>query len=248
MVYYIVLLCMTIFEKTRGGSLKMSLLTKKEIVQQRKIGNIIIHPFNSRNLQAVGYDVRIGPWFFRAELCANDLIVCNPLDDNMNYWGKPQRAVLADEWIKRNHYPLKNISPEDYIIVVRPGELILVHTVEFIGGLHYVATEMRTRSSVARIGGATCKCAGRGDPGFVNRWTMEFSNSGTAPVIIPVGMRVAQILFYSVELVTGYAEKGGKYQSTGNIQEIIKKWKPKDMLPKLYLDKEIGQFRQHWDW
>jgi hypothetical protein len=50
--------------------------------------------------------------------------------------------------------------------------------------------------------------------------------------ILPVGLRVAQILFYEVgETLREYQ---GKYGAG-------KDWSPKDMLPKLYRDYDLAQ-------
>ena len=103
---------------------------------------------------------------------------------------------------------------------------------------------MRARSSIGRIGIAVCKCAGWGDIGYVNRWTMEITNFSNVIIPLPVGLRIAQIIFHEtvrVPDIDKYAKKG-KYQTSDNIKEIIKNWKPEDMLPKLYKDKDLGHF------
>ena len=130
--------------------------------------------------------------------------------------------------------PLINVKDEDQIIILGPGETILAHTEEFIGGRNCVSTEMRARSSMGRIGITVCKCAGWGDLGFCNRWTMEMSNHlKDTPVVLVVGMRVAQIAFYQVDpLLKTYSETGGQYQTTDNTEKIIKEWSPYLMLPK----------------
>jgi len=43
---------------------------------------------------------------------------------------------------------------------------------------------------------SVCKCAGVGDVGYIARWTMEITNHSHATIELPVGLRVAQILFY----------------------------------------------------
>jgi deoxycytidine triphosphate deaminase len=50
---------------------------------------------------------------------------------------------------------LENASPEDEIIFVRPGETILAHTQEFIGGRVDITTMMKARSSLGRC---ACDC------------------------------------------------------------------------------------------
>lgn len=86
-----------------------------------------------------------------------------------------------------------------------------------------------------------CKCAGWGDVGFFNRWTMEITNNSKNYAIpLVVNRRIAQIIFFETGpiLKNNYAEKG-KYQTSKNLKETKKGWKPQSMLPKLYNDKEI---------
>lgn len=219
-----------------------SLLSKGKILEHIKMGNIFIHPFDeNRNLNTTSYDVRLGDNFFQEQpFRTMSRRIFNPFDpkDIKRYWGKPLKAIRAKEWIAENG-KLENIKPEDKIIVLGPGETILAHTEEFIGGRNCVTTEMRARSSMGRIGITVCKCAGWGDLGFCNRWTMEMSNHlKDTPVVLVVGMRVAQIAFYQVDpLDDSYTATGGQYQDTDDTEEMMKKWSPMSMLPKFSRDK-----------
>ena len=197
-------------------------------------GNIFIHPFNPQNLKTTSYDVTIGKTFFRENPSKN---VFNPFDVNdiKRYWGHPQQAVIAKDWMESTHIQLSNINPNDEIIVLAPGEFILAHTNEFIGGRNCVTSEMRAKSSMGRIGITVCKCAGWGSVGFCNRWTMEISNGLKESVILVVGMRVAQIIFYQVDDLTkkgNYVSNGGLYQDTDDTQKMMDEWTPCSMLPK----------------
>ena len=145
---------------------------------------------------------------------------------------------------------LKNLKNDDRVILIAPNETILSHTIEFIGGrngtdeLPAVTSEMRARSSIGRIGIAVCKCAGWGDIGYVNRWTMEITNFSSSVTPLPVGLRIAQIIFHTTEKIKDedqYFQKG-KYQSKFDLDTLMKKWKPSDMLPRLYEDKDLGNF------
>jgi dCTP deaminase len=116
------------------------------------------------------------------------------------------------------------------VILLNPGETILCHTQEFIGARRGATTMMKTRSSLGRNFIETCKCAGWGDVGYVSRWTMEVTNISSFIVPLVVGMRVAQIVFFPVEGVSGdYESNGGKYAGRGP-------WDPSMMLPKLHLE------------
>ncbi len=217
-----------------------SLLSKEMILEHLKEGNIFIYPFSSKYVRTTSYDVRLGENFFEEQPFRSlNRRVLNPFDqDNIKRcWGNPNKAITATEWMKENG-SLKNIRPEDKIIILRPGETILTHTLEFIGGRKCVTTEMSARSSMGRIGITVCKCAGWGDLGFCNRWTMEMSNHlKDTSVVLVVGMRVAQIAFYQVDpLSESYSQTGGQYQTTDDADEMIKNWSPYLMLPKFNRD------------
>ncbi len=102
----------------------------------------------------------------------------------------------------------------------------------------------------------------RGDVGFTSRWTSEKSNCDSCSVFsslflqkveitnnsshytIPlvVGRRIAQIVFVETgpTLDTSY-EQVGKYQTASDMSEVKKRWRPQDMLPKCYLDREVKE-------
>ena len=72
---------------------------------------------------------------------------------------------------------------------------------------------------------------------------MEITNNSshyTIPLV--VGRRIAQIVFVEtgVTLDTSY-EQQGKYQSASDMSEVKKRWRPQDMLPKCYLDREVKE-------
>lgn len=231
----------------------MSVLSKPEILKHFKNGNIVIVPFNKDNVANSSYDVRLGKYFFRQNPIKLSQIL-NPFYEKSlrrMYDGIEEAELVSKIRSKLN--PFHGLKPSDKVILVAPGETILAHTIEFIGGkngssdITAVTTEMRARSSIGRIGIAVCKCAGWGDIGYVNRWTMEITNFSNAIIPLPVGMRIAQIIFHEtvrVPEIDKYSKKG-KYQTSGNIETVKKNWKPEDMLPKLYEDKDLGSFSKY---
>lgn len=88
-------------------------------------GKIITSPFSISNLQSI----------------------YNPYSEKMvaRVWGKVQlqHAVSAGEWMREHGVCLENIGEDDEIIWVGPGETILGHTNEFIGGRESVTTMMK---------------------------------------------------------------------------------------------------------
>ncbi len=219
-------------------------LSDKKILAELKKGNIVITPFDKRNLATSSYDVTLGEHYFREQ--KPDLI--SPIYNIYNkthtdkVWGtKPHIAQKAKDVLKDIKFDFVGISPNDKIILLKPGETILAHTNEFIGGKNHITTMMKSRSSLGRNFIEVCKCAGWGDVGYINRWTMEITNNSTHHVIpLVVGRRVAQIIFFETgEILAHDYSKLGKYQSSQNVKELKKNWDPKSMLPKLYNDRDI---------
>lgn len=232
-------------------------LSKPEILKHLKAGNIVIDPFNEQNVANTSYDVRLGPYFFRQSGALHGQTF-NPFSEasTRQFYQKAEQAIAVSK-LKSKHNPLQNLKPHDRVILIAPNETILAHTLEFIGGLNgdptkklpAITTEMRARSSMGRIGIAVCKCAGWGDIGYINRWTMEITNFSNATIALPVGLRVAQFIFHETNPVTDadfYARKG-KYQMGEFIGEIKKSWRPEMMLPQLYKDKDLGRFSEFYE-
>jgi dCTP deaminase len=101
---------------------------------------------------------------------------------------------------------------------------------------------MKARSSMGRNFINVCSCAGLGDIGYFNRWTMEIKNNSrihTIPLV--VGRRIAQIVFFQTDgLLNPEASYNltGKYQQGDELHHLMEAWTPESMLPKMYKDYE----------
>ena len=219
-------------------------LSDKKILESMKEGSIIIEPFKKANLATSSYDVTLGEYFFPEQTPKHFENLYNVYDKKHieRVWGtKAKRAKPAKEILAKYKFEYDSIAPDDRIILLAPGETVLGHTQEFIGGRDHITTMMKARSSLGRSFIEVCKCAGWGDVGYINRWTMEITNNSTHYYIpLVVGRRIAQIIFFETGpiLKSDYA-KGGKYQSSGSVAQLKKNWRPTDMLPRLYLDRDI---------
>ncbi len=184
------------------------MLSDAEILEELEKGNIIIKPFREEQLNSNSYDVRLGEYY------AVEVPYSQFLDP-------------FNEHLVKEHWKIKRAIDK---IVICPGETILAHTQEIVGGQNNIATKMNARSSLGRLGISVCKCAGFGDVGFINKWTMEITNhSPSTSIILYVGMRIAQISFFRTGKVL--REYKGKYGQ--------EEWTPEDMIPKLWKDKDI---------
>jgi dCTP deaminase len=217
-------------------------LSDKKILEARSAGDIIIEPFISKNLATSSYDVTLGEWYFREQGPNYETSIYNIYNKKHTdrVWGTiPTKAQKAKEVFKHlSHFDSEGISPNDLVILLEPGETILGHTNEFIGGKNHITTMMKARSSMGRNFIEVCKCAGWGDVGYTNRWTMEITNNSRHYAIpLVVGRRIAQIIFFETgEILAKDYTVSGKYQQSTNIKELKKQWKPTDMLPKLWKD------------
>lgn len=210
-----------------------------EIKKAVQKGQIVIHPYIEGNIRGSSVDVTLGEWFYTTEK-ANNYDYYNPFDEQQvrRYFGEPLKAVAHREWCDKYGHKLFEGIPEDHpIIVLRPSERILAHTHEFIGIHPPGTTEMRARSSWGRNGVAACFDAGWGDPGYINRWTMEVYNLNQhKSVPLPVGERIAQIIFHKTgDVAHNYGSKG-KYQGGAVLEDLIAGWSPEQMLPRAYND------------
>lgn len=222
-----------------------------EIKKALELGHIICDPY-PRVINGSSIDVTLGYNFYHAGGNERNNGLFNPFDKNDvdRYFGEP---LVAKPWLSvrkkinvdnvANMSELKGISPDHPVILLRPNERILAHTHEFIGILPPGTTSMQARSTTGRIGVSVCYCAGWGDPGYVNRWTMEIHNLNESEhIVLPVGWRIAQIVFSSTGSVeVEYSEASGNYQQQNamNLDEIKAAWRPDQMLPRAFTNEIV---------
>src|SRR5579885_238390 len=90
------------------------LLSDKRIVEELKSGNLVIEPFDERQLGTNSYDCRLGEWYYQGNANIEVMHLDNP-EEIRSYWGQPRQASQGK-------------------ISIRPGTTILAHTLEDIGG------------------------------------------------------------------------------------------------------------------
>jgi dCTP deaminase len=218
----------------------------REIAKALELGHIICDPA-PRVINGSSVDVTLGYNFYHAGGNDSGDRLFNPFDeaDVRRYFGE---AKVAKPWQEvrrkigtravRNIETIAGIPADHPVIVLRPNERILAHTHEFIGILPPGTTSMQARSTTGRMGVSACYCAGWGDPGYVNRWTMEVHNLNEREhIVLPVGYRIAQIVFGSTGPVeTEYALASGNYQgfAATDLANIKAAWTPEQMLPRAF--------------
>lgn len=222
-------------------------LSNKKILEEKKKGNIFIHPFKIENVSTSSVDVTLGDYYYREQTPSHSRPkIYNIWNEQhiKDIWGtKVHKAGTAKEKFKGFDLKELGLEANDKVIILDPGETILAHTNEFIGGRNHITTMMKARSSLGRSFIEVCKCAGWGDVGYVNRWTMEITNNSRHQSIpLVVGRRIAQIVFFETGEILdsdkSYAETG-KYQVGSDLKKMMKDWKPEMMIPQLHKDRDL---------
>ena len=176
------------------------ILSDKKILEEIKKGNIVIKPFDIKNMGGNSYDVHLSKYF----------------------------AQYIDKMIDaKKHNKIKHFEIPEKGFVLKPGQLYLCTTVEYTE-THKHVPFLEGKSSTGRLGIDIHATAGKGDVGFCGYWTMEVSTS--KPVRIYPGMPIAQLIYYVVEGKVErvyYKKVNSKY---GNIEKRPKEsmmWKNK---------------------
>lgn len=154
------------------------ILTGPEIREQIELGNIEIDPYVPEHVNPASVDLTLGnvavvyvSHAMGRELSSNEIILNSKIENET-----------------------KKFSFNE--IVLRPGELYLMHTVERVRATRFVSI-VDGKSSLGRLGVSVHQTAGYGDPGFNGQYTLEVTC--VLPVRLYAGMRVAQMRFHAVQ-------------------------------------------------
>jgi dCTP deaminase len=216
--------------------------SNRQIIEALETGHIVQYPSAPELINGSSVDVRLGYNFYVTDQSTQKEGLYNPYDeeDVRRYFGEPlvAKPLREHDTVRRRLglESLKGIDPDHPIIILRPGERILGHTHEFIGIKAPGTTSMQAKSTTGRNGITVCKDAGWGDPGYINRWTMEIQNENEDEYVpVPVGLPIAQLVFLHTGKVNGdYTNLSGNYQTSMDIDELIANWTPDQMLPKTF--------------
>lgn len=216
---------------------KGAILSDTEILQE--LGkNVIIHPFNRLQLQPASYDITLGKFFYRFNPnCKLKYFHPENAKHDIEYWGvipdksKNYGALEATEIKTIEEAELYGVNIGDFAIILQPNELILGRTREFIGSKGNIRPDIGARSTMGRSGITICCCAGQGDNGYYNIWTLEIKNNLNIPNVLVVGQRVGQVKWTRTGPVQTSYNKKGNYQTEDSLEELIKNDSPLNMIP-----------------
>lgn len=220
------------------------MLVDHQIRQMMRLGAIVIDPFHGPQLMPTSYDLTLGPYFY-AYMPRNRSHAVPAVPRR----GDLDRDVPLDLTNPKKEFLLVDARKEGFIALA-PGERVLGHTNERFGGtrvkvpyndelydsslepnptLVCCSAEIATTSTAARIGISAHPSAGFGDPGYINRWTLEITNDSPRLIRLPVGAIIAQAVFHRCAVPSLlYTQRIG----SGRYCDEQRPWQPEDMLPK----------------
>jgi dCTP deaminase len=165
------------------------MLSKRQMIQllEDPEGDFAVTPILDLKQQVDfgSVDVRLGP----------DLIVTKrttglPLYD-------PARAdEIGAELRDYQSYVRRPLGSAFYL---HPGEFVIARTLEYVRLPEHIGAQALGRSSWGRLG-LIIATATMVQPKFAGTITLELSNVGTVPIVLYVGVRIAQLAFFETEV------------------------------------------------
>jgi dCTP deaminase len=173
----------------------MSVLSDRDIGASIEAGEIVIKPYDPKDLQPSSVDLHLDRRFrvFRNNRYAY-IDVRNPQPD------LTELLTIQD----------------DEPFVLHPGEFVLGQTLEWTELPNDLVARLEGKSSLGRLGLLIHSTAGYVDPGWKGNLTLELSNVANLPIALYYAMKIGQISFFKmsspVDRPYGSPELGSKYQ------------------------------------
>jgi dCTP deaminase len=97
--------------------------------------------------------------------------------------------------------------PPGSAFYLHPGEFAIARTLEYLTLPDEISAQVAGRSSWGRLG-LVIQTAPLIQPGFCGTITLELANVGTVPIVLYVGLRVSQVMFFDVVTPKAAKEPG----------------------------------------
>ncbi len=150
------------------------ILSDKDIIKEIKKGEIVVSPFQRKNVQPASVDLHLDKEFLT-------------FNRNENF--------IID--VKK---PVKNLMQKIEInsrkaFILHPKEFVLALVLEETGVSKNFVGRLEGKSSLGRLGLIIHTTAGYLDPGNSLKMTLELFNAGTIPIKLYYKMPIAQMAF-----------------------------------------------------
>jgi dCTP deaminase len=176
------------------GGQGAGILTGKQVEKEVDDGGIVIEPFYRECLNPVSVDLHLGEHAAVYSDVSFIKQVDRSLDERVGF-GEIDLAFMSGVLDARKENPVVRFDIPKEGLVLRPGCLYLMHTLERVHTRHFVPV-LDGKSSIGRLGIKVHETAGYGDPGFDGQYTLEVTC--VHPVRVYAGMRFCQIRFHTM--------------------------------------------------
>ncbi len=214
-------------------------LSDADIKYGLSVGDVVIEPLCMQNLSANSYDTTLGAFYFASNNShLPSFIGVENAQQLAQYWNASSSAsnygaLKARTIITAADAKTYGVAINDEIIVIQPGNTILGHTQEFIGGQNCVTSQVCAKSSTGRACITVCADACFSEISYINRLTLEIRNCSLCPVVLRVGSKLAKVIFHASSKPDMDYNTTSSYQASNNVEELKTMWRPQDILPSV---------------
>ena len=175
------------------------MLSNVDLWRRLEEGSIVIKPFPPKS-RFSGASIDLTLW---DEIRVFNTLKCPFIDYRLTEEDSDYLVKVTD--------PVK-LDPNTPLIL-HPGKVIICSTIEWVEVPGDLCAELHGRSSLARIG-ILPHTAGKIDPGWKGRLTLEVSNVSEIPVALYPGVAICQIVFHELSSPADLSYKGAvsRYQ------------------------------------
>lgn len=153
------------------------ILVDSKISEYISKGKIGVKPFDSDNIQQTSLDVTLGDEF--KIMKRSEYLIISPFEKDVDH-------------------KLKFARHHDQVIL-KPGELLIAHTVEEITLPNDVCAEVQGKSTLARHGIVVHLTADKIHPGWKGQIVLEIVNNGPNDILLKKGNSIGTITFFQLD-------------------------------------------------
>lgn len=165
----------------------MAALSHSAIIERLKDGSLYVSPIFPPQIGEASIDLRMGNVAVTARTRATSHV--DPTERVVTKEGDHDFERALRQKLERHEIPF--MEP----VLIHPGQLTLVSTLEWVQLPPNLVGQVTARSSWAREG-LNIATANQINPGYRGIITLELANHGPIPLKLYPGMRIAQITFY----------------------------------------------------
>lgn len=180
------------------------ILTDRDILQEMALRNVVIQPYNAKQLNPNSYDVLLGDSFYLLQYHGLDPFFFGPVK-----------------------------VPEGEPLLLPAGETVLAMTKEVVGANEDIVCQIRAKSSTRRLGISICDDAGFGDMGYLDHWTMELTANTQPYAVVRPGQPIGQIVFYAAGIAKPSLREKLTEPLTRYSGQYLRGW-PLNMIPRKF--------------